>query len=166
MAQRAERIDRVALSVLTRHPTCCTLRLAEATGIPHRSLANAVEGISPMPVTSLRRVLTAMVARGAEEDALALVSEILDLRALGWELRHSARPAPAASLTAAGLHAAGAVGEAVGEIAEAAADGQITAVEAERLDGPVAHALHQLGRFRAFLRGAPVGQASLPGLGR
>lgn len=166
MAHRADRTDIRALGRLTRHPVCPTHRLAEVAGIPPRTLANAVEGLSALSVPDLRLVLGAMVRLGQEEDALELVRGLLDLPSLGWDLRHAARLSPAASLAVAGLHAAGAAGEAVAAISEAAADGKITESEAARIEGPVAHARHRLDALIAHLRGLPTGQASLPGVGR
>jgi hypothetical protein len=166
MAGRQSKIDTLALGRLTRHEVCNPFRLSTAAGIPGRSLYNAVEGISPLTVPDLRLVLGAMVALDQEEDALELVRGLLDLNALGWDLRHAPRPAHADSLAATGLHAAGAAGEAVAGIAEAAADGTITTAEAGALEPLLAHARHMFDRALSLIRGAPRGQASLPGLGR
>jgi hypothetical protein len=166
MAGRQSRTDTIALGRLTRHEVCNPFRLSTEAGIPGRSLYNAVEGLSPLTVPDLRLVVAAMARLGQEEDALELVRGLLDLESLGWDLRHAPRPAAEAALAAAGLHAAGAAGEAVGEIAEAAADGKIDAGEAAELEPFVAHARHKFDQLLSFLRGHPRGQAALPGVPR
>lgn len=166
MAGRQSRTDTIALGRLTRHEVCNPFRLSTEAGIPGRTLYNAVEGISALTVPDLRLILGAMVRLGQEADALALVRELLELDALGWDLRHAPRPPAEASLAVAGLHAASAAGEAVAVLAAALEDGKIDAAESPKVEESVSRASFLLGHVRAFIRGLPFGQALLPGLGR
>lgn len=164
MAGRQSRTDTIALGRLTRHEVCNPFRLSTEAGIPGRTLYNAVEGSSPLTVPDLRLVVAAMARLGQEEDALELVRGLLDLESLGWELRHAPRPAPAESIAAAAIETAGASGEAVAVISSVLADGRVEGHETTRLDAAIAHLSYRAGRLLARCRGAPIGQAALPGV--
>lgn len=160
----ATKQDIRALGVLTRHPVCGPRALSEATGIPERTLHNAVEGIVGLGVPNLRLVLLAMRELGQERDALDMLHGLLGLDQLGWEVRPAKREQPAPeALAVSGLQVGAEAGELQAALQAALRDGHVTTDEAAAIQNEARDVERAAQLVAAEARSAPTAQ--LPILG-